>query len=307
MFKKVFVPGGNGFLGQSIIKKLKEKNINYVSLSKRDGIDFCDFERTKALFKKEKFDIVINCAALIGGIQFIQKHSGEIYYKNTIIATNLMEAARLGGVKIFINPISSCTYPGHLTEFKENEWWDGIIHESVMAFGFARKMSWVQSWTYHKEYNFKTTNLILSNMYGPGDYFDLVRSHALGALIYKFVEAKEKNLPKVIVWGDGTPIREWLYVEDAADICVKALNMEPILGPVNIGIGKGISILDLAKLIKDAVGYEGEIELDPSKPNGAACKIMNVEKMEQIFKWSPHTDLKTGIKNTVKWYTLARK
>ena len=301
--KKVFVPGGNGFLGKRVVKKLEERNIDYVSRSLRNGYDFRNFEQTKELFEKEKFDAVINCAAFVGGIQFGYEKPGEIFYNNILMSTNLMEAARLTEVKRFINPISNCTYPAHLTkDFKEEEWWDGPLHESVLVYGFVRKASWVQSWAYYKQYDFKTINLILPNMYGPSDHFDEKRSHALGALIMKLVEAKRKNQPEVIVWGTGKPTREWLFVDDGAEVLIRALEVEPAIEPINVGVGKGISILELAELIKEIAGYKGEIVLDTSKHDGAPYKTMDNTRLEKIFNWVPLTSLREGIEKTVEWY-----
>ena len=301
--KKIFVAGGNGFLGKRIVKKLEERNIDYIPLSLRDGYDFRNFEQTKQLFEKEKFDAVINCAAFVGGIQYGYEKPGEIFYNNILMSTNLMEASRLTNVRRFINPISNCSYPAHLTKgFKEEQWWDGPLHESVLVYGFVRKASWVQSWAYYKQYDFKTINLILPNMYGPGDHFDEKRSHALGALIMKFVEAKRKNQPEVVVWGTGKPVREWLYVDDGAEILIKSLEIEPTIEPINVGVGKGISILELAELIKEVVGYKGEIILDKSKPDGTPYKTMNNERMKKIFNWVPPTSLREGIEKTVEWY-----
>ena len=303
MFKKIFVPGGNGFLGKRVVKELEERNIDYISLSLRDGYDFRNFEQTKELFEKEVFDAVINCAAFVGGIQYGYEKPGEIFYNNILMSTYLMEAARLTGVKRFINPISNCSYPAHLTQdFKEEEWWDGPLHESVLVYGFVRKAGWVQSWAYYKQYGFRTINLILPNMYGPGDHFEEKRSHALGALIMKFVEAKRKNLPSITVWGTGKPIREWLFVDDGAEVLIKSLEIEPIIEPINVGIGKGISIFELAELIKEVVGYESEIVLDKSKPDGAPHKTMDNTKLKKIFKWEPPTTLREGIEKTVEWY-----
>jgi len=302
-FRKIFVPGGNGFLGKRVVKKLKEKRLNFISLSLRDGIDFRGFKQTLEIFEKEKFDAVINCAAFVGGIQFGYEKPGEIFYNNILMSTNLMEASRLTGVKRFINPISNCTYPGHLTkDFKEEEWWDGPLHESVLVYGFVRKASWVQSWAYYKQYGFETINLILPNMYGPGDHFDETRSHALGALIMKFVEAKMNNQPQVTIWGSGKPVREWLYVDDGAEVIIKALEIPVIIEPINVGVGKGISILELANLIKEIVGYRGQIVLDKSKPDGAPYKTMDNTKFKKIFNWVPPTSLRKGIKMTVEWY-----
>ena len=300
---KIFVPGGNGFLGRRLVRKLKEKDIKFVYLSLRDGIDFRNFKQTKELFEKEEFDAVINCAAFVGGIQYGYEKPGEIFYNNILMSTNLMEVSRLTDVKRFVNPISNCSYPARLTkDFKEEEWWDGPLHESVLVYGFVRKASWVQSWAYYKQYAFKTVNLILPNMYGPGDHFNETRSHALGALIMKFVEAKRKNQPKVVVWGTGNPIREWLFVDDAVEVLIKALEIEPTIEPINVGVGEGISILELAKLIREIVGYKGEIVLDKSKPDGASYKTMDNTRLKKIFNWVPPTSLREGIKKTVEEY-----
>ncbi len=302
-YKKIFVPGGNGFLGKSVVKKLGEQNTDYVSLSLRDDYDFRNFEQTKRLFEKERFDAVINCAAFVGGIQYGYEKPGELFYDNILTSTYLMEAARLTDVKRFINPISNCSYPAHLTnDFKEEEWWDGPLHESVLVYGFVRKASWVQSWAYYTQYGFKTIDLILPNMYGPGDHFEETRSHALGALIMKFVEAKRKNQDGVIVWGTGKPIREWLFVDDGAEILIKSLEIESTIEPINVGVGKGISIIELAELIREVVGYKGEIVLDTSKPDGALYKTMGNTKLRDIFNWVPPTSLREGIEKTVEWY-----
>lgn len=302
-FNKIFIPGGNGFLGKRVVTKLKQKGISFVSLSLRDGADFRDATQTRALFEKERFDAVINCAAFVGGIQWGYEKPGELFYNNILMLTNLMESSRLTGVKRFANPISNCSYPGHLTkDFKEEEWWDGPLHESVMVYGFARKASWVQSWAYYKQYGFETINLILPNMYGPGDHFDESRSHALGALIMKFVEAKRNNEPQVVVWGTGKPIREWLYVDDGADILINALEIDHTPEPINIGVGEGISILDLARIIRETVGYQGKIILDKSRPDGAPHKTMDNTRLKEVFNWTPPTTLREGIEKTVKWY-----
>jgi len=306
-FKKIFIPGGDGFVGSAVVEKLKEKNLNFFSLSEKDGFDFRNFEKTKKFFEKEKFDAVINCAAFVGGIQFGYKYPGEIFYNNILMATYLMESARLTGVKRFINPISNCVYPAHLTKFKEKDLWSGALHESVLVYGLVRKASWIQGWAYKKQYNFDSVHLILPNMYGPNDHFDEIRSHALSAMIMKFVEAKRKNMPEVVIWGTGKPIREWLFVEDGAEALVRALDINPIIEPINIGREEGISISDLAELVKKISGYEGKIVLDPSKPDGALCKTMEAGKMKKIFNWKPQTNLEDGIKKTIKWYLVNKK
>jgi GDP-L-fucose synthase len=215
---------------------------------------------------------------------------------------NILEACREYGTKRLVNPISNCAYPGQATYFKESEFWDGPLHESVMVYGFVRKASWVGSWAFSKQFGVDTISLILSNMYGPEDHFEEERSHALGALIMKFAQAKRMGHPYVSVWGTGTPVREWLHVDDGAESMLRALDSPPTLEPINIGVGKGISVHDLARLIAEAVGYTGGIILDPSKPDGAPYKTVDGSLGRSLMGWGPSRDFHQGVRETVEWY-----
>lgn len=301
--KNILVAGGTGFLGLNLIKKLKEKNIKYITTSLSQGTDFRNFKQTLKFFEINKPQIVIHAAAYVGGIKFGLDHAGEIYYNNTLVNTNLIEAGRLCGVEKFIIPIANCAYPDVVKKnFKENEFWNGPLNETVMVYGMVKKAMWAQTWAYARQYGMHFVNLILPNMYGPNDYFDEERSHALGALLMKIVKAKLNNAPQVMVWGTGKPIREWLYAEDGAEALIRAIDIDHYVDPINIGIGKGLSIYELANLIKKIVGYKGELKFDTTKPDGAPYKVMNIEKCKKIFKWYPKTDLEEGIKNTYNWY-----
>lgn len=302
MFKKIFLPGGHGFLGKAVARKLKEREINYVSLSLRDGYDFRDFEQTKELFEREKFDAVIQCAAYVGSVKFACANTAQMFFNNTLMLTHLMESARLMGIERYINILSNCMYPDGLNEYKEDNLWNGLPADYVMGYGFSKRNSVVQSMIYARQYGLKTVNLIFPNMYGPGFNMDLMRSHVIGGLVYKFVEAKRYNLPNVEVWGTGKPIREFLYIEDGAEATVRALDIECTEEPINVGINKGISVIDLVHLIKKMTSYEGEIVLNKTNPDGVPCKIMNVERMKKVFGWIPEMDLKEGIERTIKWY-----
>lgn len=299
---KILVTGATGFLGKKVCERLKSQNVDFVTTSYSKGLDLRNEEKTLEFFLKEKPEYVLNCAAYVGGIQFGYKHFGEIFSNNLKITVSLLEACRKTNVKRLINPISNCAYPAQATLFKEEEFWDGPLHESVMVYGFVRKAFWIGSWAYNYQYNMDIVNIILSNMYGPEDHFEEERSHALGALIMKFVRAKEENLPFVTVWGTGKPVREWLYVDDGADAMIKSLKIEKYIDPINIGVASGISIFDLANLIKNEVGYQGEIILDPSKPDGAEYKTVDGSKGEKIFNWKPQMELNQGIKLTIDWY-----
>jgi GDP-L-fucose synthase len=305
MPQRVFV-AGRGFLGTHVANVLAARGIPYVALSRRDGVDFTDLAGTTRAIRESGCDALINCAALIGGLEFVRRHVAEVFYQNSLLSLNLMEAARQAGIGRFVNTLANCSYPARARELREDEWWEGPLHESVLAYGLTKKLSWVQSWSYEKQYGFRTINLLLPNMYGPHDHFDPIRSHALGALVTKFVEAHERGLPTVEVWGDGTPIREWLYVEDAAEACVRALDLDVDVDPINLGVGKGITIRELAELIQREVGYGGRIVYDPSKPNGTAAKIMNVERMRERLQWEPRTRLADGVRATIAWYRQHR-
>lgn len=308
--RRVFVAGGSGFLGTNVVKVLTARGIPYVAASRSDGVDFTDVKRTADLLRSSGCDSLVNCAAMIGGLEFVRRHVAEVFYQNSLLSLNLMEASRQAGLALFVNTLANCSYPARPNkngELREDEWWEGPLHDTVLAYGSTKKMSWIQSWAYQQQYGFKTINLLLPNMYGPHDHFDTVRSHALGALVTKFVNAHEAGLPAVEVWGDGSPIREWLYVEDASDICVRVLDMDPGVDPINIGVGKGISIKDLAELIQRMVGYRGQIVYNTAMPNGAPAKIMNVERMRERLHWSPGTRLEDGLRTTIEWYQHQRR
>ena len=298
----ILVTGCTGFLGKRVCRQLDSKHISYTGISRANGPDLRDREETLKFFDAQRADYVLNCAAFVGGIQFGYKHSAELFHNNLYMTLNLLEAAHKNKIRRIVNPISNCAYPGSATFFKEDEFWDGPLHESVMVYGFARKASWVGSWAYAQQYGLDVINLILSNMYGPEDHFEEERSHALGALIMKIVRAKQTGEEEVVVWGSGKPVREWLHVDDGAEAMVRAMDVDPCVDPLNIGVGKGISVWDMATLIKDLVGYEGELVLDTSKPDGAPYKTVDGSRSMQHLGWSPQRDFKKGVAEAVQWY-----
>lgn len=298
----ILVLGANGFLGKRVCHKLKEKQILYHGTSLSKGVDLREKEQTFNLFETIKPKYVINCASYVGGIQFGYKHPAELFYNNTLMTANILEACRVNNIKRLINPISNCAYPGNLSIFKESEFWNGPLHESVMVYGQVRKNSWVGSWAYAKQYGLDTINLILSNMYGPEDHFDEERSHALGALIKKIIHAKNTNLPNVVIWGTGNPVREWLHVDDGAEAMLRAIDIQPYIDPINIGVLKGISIKELALLIKNIANYNGELIFDTSKQDGAPYKTVDGKLGNELLNWAPNTNLKDGISETIQWF-----
>lgn len=298
----ILVLGATGFLGKRVIKKLEESNLSHYASSLSLGCDLMDSHQTNSLFEMVKPEYVINCSAFVGGIDFGYSYPADLFLRNTMMTVNILESSKNHGVRRLINPISNCAYPGEASLFKESEFWDGPLHESVQVYGSVRKLSTIGSWAYAKQHNLDVINLILSNMYGPGDHFEEKRSHALGALIMKMVKAKLEENEEVIVWGTGSPVREWMFVDDGAESLVRAMDIPKSIDLINIGVGKGISIIDLANLIKLETRYEGKLVFDKTKPDGAPFKTVDGSNGKRIFNWSPEKDFKVGIKETVKWY-----
>jgi GDP-L-fucose synthase len=298
----IIVTGSTGFLGKRVCNLLEAKKIEYLAISKSNGPDLCDQKSTISFFDKKKPKKIINCAAFVGGIQFGYKYPAEIFHKNLNMTLNLLEASKKNKIQRIVNPISNCVYPSSSTFFKESDLWNGAMHESVMVYGLTRRASLIGSWAYAKQYNLDVINLIFSNMYGPEDHFHEERSHALGALVMKTVRAKLLKKKEVVIWGSGKPIREWLHVDDAAEAMVRGLDVKSFIDPINIGVGKGISIMEMANLIKDIVGYEGEFIFDKSKSDGAPHKTSDGTIGFKHFGWCPSRSFQQGLKETVDWY-----
>jgi GDP-L-fucose synthase len=299
---KILVTGATGFLGKRVCRQLNEGGFDYVETSAATGLDLRERAATLAFFNDVKPTHVLNCASFVGGIQFGLKYPADLFANNMAMIANLLEACHVSRVKRLVNPISNCVYPSKASLFKEDEIWDGPLHETVMVYGLLRKISWAGSWGYARQHGMDTLNLVLSNMYGPEDHFEEERSHALGALVMKFAQAKRSGAPSVNVWGSGTPVREWLYVDDGAQAMIRGLDAPATTEFVNVGVAEGVSVIELARKIKAVVGYEGEIVLDPTKPDGAPYKTVEGSRGEASLGWKPQVGLDQGIAQTVKWY-----
>ncbi|MDE1854292.1 MAG: NAD-dependent epimerase/dehydratase family protein [Thaumarchaeota archaeon] len=302
-FNSWAVAGGFGFLGKSIVKHAESTGCHVLSFSRRSGIDIRQLDVVSRYLKDIRPDVVINSAAHIGGISYNALKPVEVYEDNLLIGFNLLKASHEAGVKKFVNIMPNCTFPGVAEVYSESGWWDGPIHDTVLTYGMPRKALWVHAWAMKKKFSFNSIHLVLPNLYGPDDHFDPVRSHALGALVKKIVDAKREGRGKVEIWGTGSPVREWGYVDDAAEGILRAVEKYDDIEIMNIGQGKGYTIREIAYAIKQAVGWDGEFSFDTNRPDGAPKKILDVSKMKSILGWEPPTDLAIGIQKTVEWYT----
>lgn len=300
---KFLLTGGAGFLGSFIVDKLIEKGVKKqdIRIPRSKDHDLRTWENCKEVVKD--IDIVIHLAARVGGIGFNKKYPANLFYDNAIMGIQLLEASRLAGVKKFIGMGTVCSYPKFTpVPFKEDDLWNGFPEETNSPYGIAKKILLVQQQAYRAQYGFDSIYLIPVNLYGPRDHFDPEDSHVIPALILKFSEAKRNNEGKVTVWGTGKVSREFLYVEDAAQAILDATENYNNPEPVNIGTSEEIMIKDLVDLIKDLVGYKGNIVWDSEKPDGQPKRKLDVSKAEQQFGFKSTINLEQGLQKTITWF-----
>ncbi|MCL0082950.1 GDP-L-fucose synthase [Thermodesulfovibrionales bacterium] len=306
--KRVVVTGGAGFLGSFVVEQLKEKNPKSVFVPRSRDYDLREKEAIIQMYEDSKPDIVIHLAAVVGGIGANLAHPGQFFYDNAIMGIQLIEYARRLGMEKFVCVGTICAYPKYTpAPFKEEDLWNGYPEETNAPYGLAKKMLLVQLQAYRQEYGFNGIYLLPVNLYGPQDSFNPETSHVIPALIRKCVEAKEQGEGKIVVWGDGSPTREFLYVEDAARAILLATERYNKGEPVNIGAGFEISIKDLVELLAELTAFEGEIVWDTSKPNGQPRRKLDTSRAKEEFGFEAAVDLKTGLEKTICWYIGDKK
>jgi len=304
--KKVIVTGGKGFLGSHITDKLRESGAKVIALGSRD-YNLVELSDTLRMMEDYKPEIVIHAAADVGGIGYNRLYPADIFYNNLKMATNILEASKQAELEKLIIIGSACAYPGEATGvLKEEDFLAGPMHESVEVYGFSKRALYLGAKAYKKQYGLNSIFLVLTNLYGPRDKFDPKESHVVAALIKKFVDAKIEGKKEVVIWGTGSPIREFLYVEDCAEAILLAGEKYSDVEPLNIGTGIGTSIKDLVYMIKEITEFDGELVWDTSKPDGAMKKVLDVSKMRKVLNWKPPTPLKEGLIKTVEWYKRYR-
>jgi len=302
--KRVAVTGGAGFLGSFVVEKLRECGAVEVFVLRSKDYDLRDLGAIRRMLTDAQPDIVIHLAARVGGIGANRAHPAEFFYDNLMMSVPLLHESWRFGVEKFVAIGTVCAYPKFTpVPFKEENLWNGYPEETNAPYGLAKKMLLVQSQAYRQQYGYNSIFLLPVNLYGLGDNFDLESSHVIPALIRKCVEAKERGDDQIVAWGTGSPTREFLYVEDAAEGILLATERYNESEPVNLGSGMEISIKDLVHLIARLTGFESEIAWDTGKPDGQPRRCLDTSKAERLFGFRAQTPFEEGLRETIEWYT----
>tara|TARA_B100000378_G_scaffold17476_1_gene13931 strand:+ start:224 stop:1159 length:936 start_codon:yes stop_codon:yes gene_type:complete len=299
--KIILVTGANGFLGRRVVKQLEKRNPKKIICPSSKDCDLREKENCKAMVKD--VDLIFHVAGKVGGIGIMQEKPAERFYDNIMMSTNLIHEAKEANVEKFIGIGTVCSYPKFAKiPFTEDLIWDGYPEETNAAYGLAKKMMIVQSEAYKKQYNFNSISIIPTNLYGPGDDFNPITSHVIPAIILKIFNAKKSNSDSITLWGDGSPTRDFLYVNDAANGIILAAENYNEHFPVNIGSDDEISIKNLANIICEIMDFNGKINWDVSKPNGQPRRCVSNKRAEEKFEFKPKISLKEGLTRTIEWF-----
>ena len=299
---RVLVAGGTGFLGRNVVRELQTVSANVTGF----GSSECDLRsrpEIDRLLDETMPDAVVHLAAVTGGIGANRAEPGSFFYENAIMGIELLEACRTHGVGKVVVAGTVCSYPKYTkVPFREEDLWAGYPEETNAPYGLAKKMLLVQSQAYREQYGMNAIHLLVVNLYGPGDNFDLATSHVIPAMIRRFVEAERNGSPEVVLWGDGSATREFVHVRDAAEAFRLALERYDGGDPVNVGSGSEISIRDLAEKVAALVGYDGTISWDTTKPNGQPSRRLDTSRARTLFGFEARTTFDEGLAETIAWY-----
>jgi len=305
--KRVCVTGGAGFLGKVVVRKLHERGVNDIFIPQIEDYNLVELDDINRMLVDAESDLIIHLAAQVGGIGANKEHPAEFFYNNLMMGVQLMHRAWETGVEKFVAIGTICAYPKFTpVPFKEEHLWDGYPEETNAPYGLAKKMLLVQAQSYRQQYGYNALFLLPVNLYGPGDNFNPKSSHVIPALIRKCIEAQEAGEEEIIVWGDGSPTREFLYVEDAAEGILLASEKYNDSEPVNLGAGSEISIKDLVKMIAKKTGFTGKLVWDTTKPNGQPRRKLDTGRAYEQFGFKAQMPFEEGMDHTIKWFREKR-
>lgn len=300
---RVLVTGGSGFLGQHLVRKISESGCKDIIVPRKVRYDLTREEAVERLLGESVPKMVIHLAAVVGGIGANKENPGRFAYENLVMGAMMMEYSRRAGVDKFVGVGTICEYPKFTpVPFREEDLWNGYPEETNAPYGLAKKMLLVQGQAYRQQYGFNSIHLMPVNLYGPGDNFDPESSHVIPALIRKCLEANERGEDEIVCWGDGSPTREFIYVEDCAEAILMAARAYDGSEPVNIGSGFEILIKELVELIAEICEFQGRIVWDDSKPNGQPRRRLDTSRAFEEFGFQAKTDFREGLERTIGWY-----
>lgn len=305
---KILILGGNGFLGKSIHTAFQNDTKNefvLINVSRRTGTDLTKSGEMYNILLRYNPDIIINAAAHVGSINYVTENAADVVVDNSLMYINMYnEIAKSGKTPLVINIISNCSYPGNANIQKEDEWWNGEIHNSVLSYGTPKKLGYVISKCFEKQYGIKTLNLIVPNAYGPGDYLTEDRVHAMNGIIIRMIKAMRSGDTEFTIWGSGTPIREWVYMPDVGKLIYYIIKnkMFDLPNPINIGQNRGISVIESAEMVKNILNYNVQLKNDLTKQDGAPIKILDDVLFRENFPDFKFTEYNIGITETISYY-----
>lgn len=301
--RRVIVTGGAGFLGAAVVNTLRERGARDITVPRSHEYDLRNLSAIRRLLAEVRPQMIIHLAARVGGIGANREHPADFFYDNLMMGVQLLHESWRAGVAKFVAIGTVCAYPKHTpVPFSEDDLWNGYPEETNAPYGLAKKMLLVQSQAYREQYGFNSTFLLPVNLYGPGDNFDPESSHVIPALIKKCVEARERGDAAIEAWGDGSPTREFLYVDDAAEGIVLAAERYDGIAPVNLGSAYEISIKDLTETIARLSGFQGRVEWDAGKPNGQPRRKLDTSRARALFGFEARMPFEEGLRRTIEWY-----
>jgi len=301
---RVLVLGGHGFVGKHVVNALDKTEHEVHAVSRRDGVDLRERSSAEECFAELEPDAIINCAAHVGSLHYVTTYAADVFYDNAQIALNIYSAAaKVCPDARIINPLSNCSYPGDSTVQKEVEWWADEVHDSVFSYGNAKRFIYVISRCYNKQNGIKSVNFLIPNTFGPGDSTDPNKTHALNGMIIRMIEAKRRKDEEFEIWGTGSPVREWAYIDDVVKILIEGIDTEEeLVYPVNLAQNRGYTIKESAEMVAQAVGFRGRLTFNTDYQDGAAIKVLDNKRFRQLFPDFKFFDHRKGIEETVKYY-----